>query len=119
MFLNLRNHIIQTLGSLLGVVSGFIKNIIMTIHRIDIKSDEIALLMGVAENTARRYMREIKKVYDKKKHQKITITEFCEYFDLPYKTVFCQVNKMKFEEYEKLVHAGYIENPMDFVQKTI
>lgn len=120
MFMNVMKYIIITLSSLIGSSLEVIKNsIIMSILRMDIKSDEIALLIGVNQNTARRYLRIMKEVYNKKKHQKITIAEFCGYYDLPYKDVFCQINKLKTKAYDQLVSDGYIEEPVVFVtQKT-
>ena len=96
MFVNFMKSIIVTLSCLIGKGLEVVKYIIlMRIHRIDIKSDEIASLLGVEVDTARTYMRTMKAVYNKKKHQKITIAEFCGYYDLPYKDVFCQINRFK------------------------
>ena|SRR5690606_5615508 len=91
----------------------------MKFHRIDIKSAEIALIMNVSESTAREWIRTMKAVYNKKKHQKITIAEFCDFKGVPYKTIFCQINRMKPIEYDNLLKEGYIEEPKLFLmQKT-
>src|SRR5690554_1327761 len=103
MFMNVMKYIIITLSRLIGSSLEVIKNsIIMSILRMDIKSDEIALLVGVDQNTARRYLRIMKEAYNKKKHQKITIVEFCDYYGFPYKDVFCQINRLKPKEYDEL-----------------
>lgn len=72
----------------------------MLLRRIDIKSSEIAVLLGVSENTARAYIRDMRIVFQKKNRHKITIVEFCIYFDLPHKAVYCQINGLKPDEYD-------------------
>lgn len=83
----------------------------MKFHRIDIKSAEIALIMNVSESTAREWIRTMKAVYNKKKHQKITIAEFCSYVGLPYKSIFCQVNDIKPKDYDTMIDEGFLEEP--------
>lgn len=72
----------------------------MRLRRIDIKSSEIAAFLGVSENTARGYIRDMRIVFQKKSRHKITIVEFCNYFDLPHKAVYCQINGLKSDEYD-------------------
>ncbi|MFA7446317.1 MAG: hypothetical protein WCY89_10250 [Flavobacteriaceae bacterium] len=83
----------------------------MMIHRIDIKTDEVSRLLGVNDNTARKYLRELRVIYNKEEKKPILITEFCKEHALPYRTVFCLVNKLKPAEFDKLVQEGYIELP--------
>jgi len=113
--MRLLNKIIKALQCAIEVLLYAIKNVLKMIYRIDIKSDEIAKILGVNANTARRYIRLMKAVYNKTKFQVITIAEFCSYFDTPYKTVFCQINNMKHTDYDKLVADGYIEEPPNLI----
>ncbi len=77
-------------------------------YRIDIKTDEVALLFGVSSNTARRYLRTIRHSLKKSKNHVVTIAEFCLFYDISHKEVFCQINKIKGQEYDKLVEEGII-----------
>lgn len=60
---------------------------------IDVK--EIATILGKSPQTAQALLRTIKHVHGKKKHQSVTIKEFCDYQDLPFEEVFNMVNKIK------------------------
>jgi hypothetical protein len=73
---------------------------LMLLRRIDIKSSEIAAILGVSENTARGYIRDMRIAFQKKDRHKITIVEFCSYFDLPHNVVYCQINGLKLSEYD-------------------
>lgn len=91
----------------------------MRFHRIDIKSNEIAEIFGITESTAREWIREVKAAFSKNKKQKITIAEFCSFKGVPYKSIFCQINKMKFKDYDALLKDGFIEEPKIFlIQKS-
>jgi len=81
-------------------------------YRIDIKSDEVAQLLGVTLSTARRHLRTLRHSLEKNKNQIITIAEFCKHYDISYKEVFCQVNKLKSQEYDNLVEEGVIVVPV-------
>ncbi|PKP25194.1 MAG: hypothetical protein CVU03_09295 [Bacteroidetes bacterium HGW-Bacteroidetes-2] len=83
----------------------------MKFHRIDIKSNEIAEIFGVTEGTAREWIRDVRAAFNKNKKQKITIAEFCSYKGVPYKSIFCQINKMKFTDYDTQLLDGFIEEP--------
>ena len=92
----------------------------MRFHRIDIKSDEIAKIFEISESTAREWIREVKAAFNKNRKQKITIAEFCDFKGVPYKTIFCQINKIKPKEYDNLLNEGFIEEPKVFVmQRTV
>lgn len=39
--------------------------------------------LGIGERQAQRKIREVRKALDKKKHQYLTINEFCEYMGIP------------------------------------
>jgi hypothetical protein len=91
----------------------------MRFHRIDIKSNEIAEIFEVSEGTAREWIREVKAAFNKSRKQKITIAEFCSYKGVPYKSIFCQINKIKPIKYDSLLKEGFIEEPKIFlIQKT-
>lgn len=79
--------------------------------RIEIKTDEVAKILGLTPDGARRNLRGLRIAYNKPKTSKISIADFCKYFDLSHKEVFCQVNKLKSHEYDKLVEEGVIIIP--------
>jgi len=89
----------------------FLQIIQLMMYRLDIKSSEISIIMNVTESTAREWIRTIKDVFQKNKNQIITIAEFCAYKGVPYKDVFCLLNKMKPKEYDRLLDEGTIEEP--------
>jgi len=89
----------------------------MKFHRIDIKSNEIASIFEVSESTAREWIREVKAAFNKNRKQKITIAEFCSYKGVPYKSIFCQINKMKVKEYDTLLNEGFIEEPKIYLMQ--
>ena len=63
-------------------------------YRITIYPCEVAEILGIKLNTAQTLIRTIKDAYGKKKHQDVTIKEFCEYKGLPYMEVFHMINKL-------------------------
>ena len=119
MFMNLIHKI--TASSFLSKLLLVLKYIIeMKFHRIDIKSHEIAKIFDISESTAREWIREVKAAFNKNRKQKITIAEFCDFKGVPYKTIFCQINKIKPKEYDNLLNEGFIEEPKVFVmQRTV
>ncbi len=63
--------------------------------RLCINSAEIAAILGKSQSNAQNIVRNIKYIYEKKKHQPITIREFCDYMDFPYQDVFDMINAKK------------------------
>lgn len=110
-----------TTSSFMKILLQVLKYIVkMRFHRIDIKSDEIAKIFEISESTAREWIREVKAAFNKNRKQKITIAEFCDFKGVPYKTIFCQINKMKPKEYDNLLKEGFIEEPKVFImQRTV
>jgi len=53
---------------------------------------EVALILGKSQTYAQTLLRTMRDVYKKKKHQAVTIREFCEYMALPFDDVFNMVN---------------------------
>ncbi|MEP5253972.1 MAG: hypothetical protein ABJQ39_02855 [Winogradskyella arenosi] len=53
---------------------------------------EIVLITGKSLTTAQTLVRTMKDVYDKEKHQDITIREFCNYMGIPFEDVFYMIN---------------------------
>ncbi|MGV8813810.1 MAG: hypothetical protein ACOH2D_06830 [Gelidibacter sp.] len=53
---------------------------------------EAAIILGKSQTHAQTLLRTMKDVYNKKKHQAVTIREFCEYMALPFDDVFNMVN---------------------------
>jgi len=82
-------------------------------YRLDIKSDEVAKILGLNQSTARRHLRTLRNSCNKTKHQVITIAEFCIFYDLSYKIIFCQINKLKNQDYDKKVEEGHIIIPKE------
>jgi len=52
-----------------------------------IRPKDIQRLFNVSRSTASRNMSLLREVYKKKKSQKVTINEFCSYYDVPYNEV--------------------------------
>lgn len=63
------------------------------VKKICINSDEVATILGVGKSTAQRLLRTIKDAHGKKKHQKVTIREFCAYEAVPYEEVYNMINE--------------------------
>jgi hypothetical protein len=61
--------------------------------RLIIKPKDIEIILNVSPSYARRIVRVIKKAYDKEKHQKISIKEFCRYMGLDLKEVKDELNE--------------------------
>jgi hypothetical protein len=64
--------------------------------QIVIHTKDVAALKGISNDTALKLLKTIKDVYGKKKHQDVTIREFCEYEDLPYEEVFALINNLTY-----------------------
>lgn len=58
-----------------------------------IYTSDIEAITGKSKKTAQKIMRTIKDVYQKKKHQVVTIREFCNYTGFEYEDVFNEINK--------------------------
>ena len=63
-------------------------------RKLIIHTNEVEQILGCKQRTAQAMLRTIKDVYNKKKHQAVTIREFCEYEGLPYQDVFNEINKI-------------------------
>lgn len=64
-------------------------------HRVCIYTKDIEWITGKSPRCAREIIRDIKLLHKKKKHQLVTIKEFCEYMDLPFGEVFNMINNVK------------------------
>ena len=98
-------------GRVMALLWGLIKCLNMTVKRMVIKSNEIAEILGVNENTARGYIRTLKVLLGKKSYHKITIAEFCSYFDLDFPQIFCQINNITIDDFNTLVENGHVILP--------
>ena len=56
---------------------------------------EVAIILGKSQTYAQKLIRTMKDVYQKKRHQAVTIREFCEYMGLPYDDVFNSINRVE------------------------
>jgi hypothetical protein len=56
-------------------------------NRLVIYPRDIIRITGRSESTARNEINYLKVVLEKEKHQKITIEEYCDYFDLKFEDV--------------------------------
>lgn len=63
-------------------------------NRISIDPSDVAILIGRDISTAQRLMRTIKDSLEKKKHQRVTIKEFCDYMGFPFDDTFNMINKI-------------------------
>ncbi|GAA3784253.1 hypothetical protein GCM10022271_15770 [Corallibacter vietnamensis] len=63
--------------------------------RICIYPSDVEAITGKSKKTAQTLVRTIKDVYQKKKHQVVTIREFCDYMGLEYDDVFNEINKKR------------------------
>lgn len=61
--------------------------------RLIIRPKDIEIILNVSPSYARRIVRVIKKAYDKEKHQKITVKEFCRYMGLEVNEVIEELNQ--------------------------
>lgn len=52
-----------------------------------IKASDIEVFFGVGKRQAYNILRKIRSYYKKKKHQPITLNEFAEFFDVPFKDI--------------------------------
>ena len=64
-------------------------------NRLCIYPNEVAIITGKSMSSSRALIRQIKDVFKKKKHQLVTIKEFCDYEGLPYDEVFNMINKIQ------------------------
>ncbi|WP_418511958.1 hypothetical protein [Corallibacter sp.] len=62
--------------------------------RICIYPSDVEAITGKSKKTAQTLVRTIKDVYQKEKHQVVTIREFCEYMGLEYEDVFNEINNI-------------------------
>ena len=63
--------------------------------RLCIDAKEVAIVLGKSVVTGQTLLRTIKDVLGKKKHQPVTIKEFCDYEGLPFEVVFNMINGIK------------------------
>ncbi|GGG53112.1 hypothetical protein [Bizionia arctica] len=61
-------------------------------RKLCINSSEIGIILGKKPSTAQKLLRTIKDAYGKKKHQSVTIREFCDFECLPYEEIFNMLN---------------------------
>ena len=64
-------------------------------HRVCIYAKDIEWITGKSPRCAREIVRDIKLLHKKKKHQLVTIKEFCDYMGLPFGDVFNMINNIK------------------------
>lgn len=60
--------------------------------RVCIYPKDVAVIMGYSEGHSRRILRQIKKDLDKDLKSKVSISEFCDYMNLPYDDVSKSLN---------------------------
>ncbi|MGM5470791.1 hypothetical protein ACS386_10995 [Flavobacteriaceae bacterium LMO-SS05] len=65
-------------------------------NRLCIYPNEVAIITGKSISSSRELIRRIKDVHVKRKHQLVTIKEFCDYEGLPYDEVFNMINKIPY-----------------------
>jgi len=65
-------------------------------NRLCIYPKEVAIIKGKSISYSRDLIRRIKDAYGKRKHQPVTIKEFCDYEGLPYEEVFNMINKIPY-----------------------
>ncbi|MEP5253973.1 MAG: hypothetical protein ABJQ39_02860 [Winogradskyella arenosi] len=53
---------------------------------------EVAVILGKSQTSAQTLVRTIKDVLGKKKHQVLTIREFCDYMAIPFEDVYNTIN---------------------------
>ena len=61
--------------------------------RLIITAKDVQVILGVSSGHASRIIRVIKRINNKEKHQKITITEFCRYMGLEVKEVVLELKE--------------------------
>ena len=61
--------------------------------RLIISAKDVQVILGVSSGHASRIIRVIKRINNKEKHQKITITEFCRYMGLEVKEVVLELKE--------------------------
>ena len=61
-------------------------------ERVVIYPKEMAFILGKSESYCRELVRTMRVVYKKRRHQAITIKEFCNHMDLPYDEIFEMIN---------------------------
>lgn len=55
----------------------------------------MAIITGKSISSSRELIRQIKDVHGKRKHQLVTIKEFCDYVGFEYEEVFQMINKIQ------------------------
>ena len=66
--------------------------------RITIDPSDIEILIGRDIGTAQKLLRTIKDALGKKKHQRVTIKEFCDYIGFPFEDTCNMINKCNSNE---------------------
>jgi hypothetical protein len=61
-------------------------------QRVVIYPKEMAFILGKSESHCRELVRTMRVIYKKRRHQSITIKEFCDYMDFPYEDIFQMIN---------------------------
>ncbi|QDO94172.1 hypothetical protein FNB79_09345 [Formosa sediminum] len=61
-------------------------------YRLFLNSNDVALLMGVCDKTAKQYIRDILNEYKIVKRKRISIREYSDYFKVPYDDVLRAVH---------------------------
>ncbi len=91
---SLLEHIAVNLNSLKTTIISLLNEVYieMAKKRICIYAKDVMLVTGRTERYGRKILKEIKEDLKKKKHQLVTIREFCDYMGL------------EIEEVEKLIH---------------
>ncbi len=56
-------------------------------YRMFLNSNDVAILMGVCNKTAKRYIQDIRQEYNIVNRKQVTIREYSEYFKVPYDDV--------------------------------
>lgn len=55
----------------------------MKTKRIVLQTEDVVKIFGLDKQKARAKIRVVKDAFGKEKHQKLTISEFCDYYGLP------------------------------------
>ena len=64
--------------------------------RLCVYTKDIQIITGKGERYARKIIQKIKQNLGKKKHQLVSIKEFCDYVDLQYEEVLNSINNRKY-----------------------
>ena len=61
-------------------------------HRVCIYAKDIEWITGKSPRCSREIVKDIKLLHKKKRHQLVTINEFCDYMGLPFEDIFNMIN---------------------------